>query len=506
MATVYRRTYVRNGKKQKLKNWYIDYTDHDGSRRTVKGYTDKSATQQLAAKLQRDARMVQDGLLDPATLFQSVALDTHLTEFEASLRAKNVSDNQVQLVVNRCWALFEAAKITRLNGIKEDVISAALATLRTDKKDKQGLSIQTSNHYLRAVKQFARWCRRGKRGLMDDPLASLEMLNVETDRRHDRRALSDDEITKLLTATMTNGIVLTFEPVERYMLYVFSLHTGLRASELASLTPDSIDLHTNPPTISVQAGYSKRRRLDVLPLPANVMDQLRSWLSGKTTGVPLWPGDWAKHKYAGKILQADLAKAEIPYKDARGLFADFHALRHTYITNLARHGVPLATAQKLARHSTPVLTAKRYTHIDLAEQKLAVDRLPALQCQLQWQDGSGRQKTSPDGTATVGSQNEESPVHPAKNAGNTRLSKRRGRDSNPGMSCPISGFQDRCNRPLCHLSWLGAVAEATAPRSISTSSCRPTSRSPGCLRRRSPWCSWRRSCRLCQSQTSSAGR
>ena len=287
---------------------------------------------------------------------------------------------------------------------------------------------------------------------MDDPLASLEMLNVETDRRHDRRALSDAEVTKLLTATMQNGIVLTFEPVERYMLYVFSLHTGLRASELASLTPESIDLNTNPPTISVQAGYSKRRRLDVLPLPANVMDQVRSWLSGKATNLPLWPGDWAKHRYAGKILQADLAKAEIPYKDARGLFADFHALRHTYITNLARHGVPLATAQKLARHSTPVLTAKRYTHIDLAEQKLAVDRLPALQCQLQWQGGSGSQKVSPDDSAETGPPAKEKPVFPAENSGKPGSSKRRGRDSNPGWTCIHAGFQDRCNRPLCHLS------------------------------------------------------
>lgn len=30
--------------------------------------------------------------------------------------------------------------------------------------------------------------------------------------------------------------------------------------------------------------------------------------------------------------------------------------------------------------------------------------------------------------------------------------ERRGRDSNPGTSYLVSGFQDRCNRPLCHLS------------------------------------------------------
>ena len=32
------------------------------------------------------------------------------------------------------------------------------------------------------------------------------------------------------------------------------------------------------------------------------------------------------------------------------------------------------------------------------------------------------------------------------------LQERRGRDSNPGSPCGDSGFQDRCIRPLCHLS------------------------------------------------------
>ena len=78
------------------------------------------------------------------------------------------------------------------------------------------------------------------------------------------------------------------------------------------------------------------------------------------------------------MLQVDLKSAEIPYIDSEGLFADFHSLRHTYITNLSRKGVPLISAQKLARHSTPVLTAKRYTPLDLAEQAKEVQKLQGL--------------------------------------------------------------------------------------------------------------------------------
>jgi integrase len=100
-----------------------------------------------------------------------------------------------------------------------------------------------------------------------------------------------------------------------------------------------LDLEASPPTVTVKAGYSKRRRLDILPLPTHILEQARGWLSSKAKGAKLWPGDWAANKCGGKMLQIDLAEAGIPYVDDNGLFADFHALRHTYITNLARNGV-----------------------------------------------------------------------------------------------------------------------------------------------------------------------
>lgn len=96
------------------------------------------------------------------------------------------------------------------------------------------MSVQTSNHYLRAIKQFTRWLVRQKR-LITDPLSHLDLLNVEIDRRHDRRALSDDEVERLLAATQAGEMVLKMKPLDRFMLYLCALSTGLRASELASL-------------------------------------------------------------------------------------------------------------------------------------------------------------------------------------------------------------------------------------------------------------------------------
>jgi len=61
------------------------------------------------------------------------------------------------------------------------------------------------------------------------------------------------------------------------------------------------------------------------------------------------------------------------------LFADFHANRHTFITNLAKGGVSPKVAQTLARHSDIRLTMNVYTHTDLAEKAVAISKLPSLE-------------------------------------------------------------------------------------------------------------------------------
>ena len=92
-------------------------------------------------------------------------------------------------------------------------------------------------------------------------------------------------------------------------------------------------LDGDPPTVTVDAAYSKHRRLDVLPLHASLVNLIRPWLATKQAEQKVWPGNWAKDKKAGAMLKHDLNAAGIPYVDKNGLFSDFHALRHRFITN-----------------------------------------------------------------------------------------------------------------------------------------------------------------------------
>ena len=86
---------------------------------------------------------------------------------------------------------------------------------------KKGLSIQTYNHYLKSAKQFTRWLACDNRTLVD-PLAQLSTLNVDTDRRHDRRALSAEEFIRLVEAAEGGPPIESIAGSDRAMMYVLA--------------------------------------------------------------------------------------------------------------------------------------------------------------------------------------------------------------------------------------------------------------------------------------------
>ena len=153
----------------------------------------------------------------------------------------------------------------------------------------------------------------------------------------------------------------------------------LSGRRLAALAPESFALESDPPTASLPAAATKNRKGATQPLPPGVAAALRDFLPGKPVGVAVWPGSWAAE--AAEMLRIDLGAAGVPYElpgPDGPLFADFHALRHTYVSQLARSGATVKQAQTLARHSKVELTIGRYAHTALPELGAAVDRLPEL--------------------------------------------------------------------------------------------------------------------------------
>jgi len=377
MASIFHQKYTvkdKNGKtvRKQSKFWYIDYKTAEGTRKRVKGFKDKQATAQLAAKLEKESELAQAGIVDKYKEHRKKLLSEHLRDLKASLMNKGTTEKHAYLVYNRAKAVIESCNFTYISDVSASKTQRYLAERRRD-----GLSIRSSNFYLQAVKQFCRWLVTDNR-TAENPLAYLKGQNPNTDIRHARRALSVDELDRLIRTTAKGQKHSGMTGKERAKLYTLAVSTGLRAGELASLTWQSFNLSDSTPSVTVLAAYSKHRRDDVQLLPLDIAEQFGRWreeINAQGDGKVF--GNFDKSN-AAKMLRRDLQTAGIAYKDDTGRVVDFHALRHTYITNIVKSGVSAKVAQSLARHSTISLTMDTYTHLTLHDGKAALSGLPKL--------------------------------------------------------------------------------------------------------------------------------
>jgi hypothetical protein len=121
----------------------------------------------------------------------------------------------------------------------------------------------------------------------------------------------------------------------------------------------------------------------------------QGYLRAKPEGKPVWPGTWSNDASA-RMIRKDLKEARekwlstaadarqraemekrdfLAYLNAEGPFADFHGLRHTFITMIGKAGVSAREHMDLARHSDYRMTA-RYSHSRFYDLAAAVQALP----------------------------------------------------------------------------------------------------------------------------------
>ena len=377
MASIFKQQYTDKDEsgnivRKQTQNWYIDYKAADGTRKRVKGFKDKAATMQFAAKLERATELAQAGISDRYATHRKKPLAEHLREFKESLLNKSATEKHASLVHNRVKSIVDACHFVYFGDISASKVQAYLADRR-----RGGLSKRSSNFYLQTIKQFCRWLVADGR-MPENPLEYLKGLNPKTDIRRERRALTLEEAHQLIEVTSKGPKDSGMTGKERAMLYVLALNTGLRASELASLTWASFDFDNVSPTVRVLAAYSKHRRDDILPLRHDIAAKFEKWwiMSGEEADETVFPQfDSTK---GARMLRRDLAVAGISYRDSAGRVIDFHALRHSFISNLNQSGASPKVAQSLARHSTISLTMDTYTHLGLFDERAAIDNLPGF--------------------------------------------------------------------------------------------------------------------------------
>ena len=385
---------------KETKKWYARYRDSLGIERVKPLSTDQKVSQQMLNKILLKVEKEKAGILDPTEAEMKKPIPVHLEAFENHLKAQNDTPRHIKDTMYRIRRFLNEHQILTLFDLKATEVEAFIMKLR----DEELLALGSCNHYLRSLKSFSRWLVKNER-LNRDPLAVLSLFNTRTDRRHDRRALSMDEFMLMLEAARTGPPVEGLKGMDRAMLYLLAAWTGFRKGELGSLTLRSFNLKMNNPTVTIQAAYSKRRREDSQILHPDIVERFQSWLEIRCPAnedeilFPISEASCGVERKTASMMEFDLTSARnfwiaaaeneeqkaerelsdfLKYRNSAGKFADFHALRHTFITNLSLANVSPKTAQMLARHSDIQLTMNIYSHINTEEQAKAINSLPGL--------------------------------------------------------------------------------------------------------------------------------
>lgn len=284
--------------------------------------------------------------LDPVRLPVRAFFD----RYQAWIEKKSPSE-MTHKIYRKSWKCFEAYLTTI--GV-HDVADISPATMQGFLEANTGRYAPTTlATTVKVIRAAFNWGIRA--GLIAaNPAAGM----VPHAKAPERRELTAEERHKLMNA---DGPCADY-----WRIYLL---TGLRRSELISITLDRVHLDTPAPFVDVVGKGLKKR---ILPLEGLVLDifarLVRVARENNTLRVCPLSSDAIGHRW-----DRDRTRLELP-RSVR-----LHDLRHDFISTLANSGTPLPVVQRLAGH-TQLATTAMYIHDDPAALRAAmIDRSIGVQ-------------------------------------------------------------------------------------------------------------------------------
>jgi len=369
------------------------------------GCKDRQAAMNVLRELENQAEKMRAGIFTETegrvSEHQAIRLSKHIKRYMTKLESESTSGDHRSNVFRCLKRIAAHCKFMTLVDLRRDSFEEYLVHRKNE-----GDSARTRNLDRASLVAFSNWCVETHR-LISNPFEKVAKANEDVDRRHERRAMTVEEIHKLLDATRRRPLLeaMTIRTGknkgqlranirdevhadrirlgnERALIYSALVYTGLRKGELQSLTIAHVVLDTEPAYLILKAKDEKAKRGATLPLHPALVEAIKTSLADREElngrPLPLSTPLFNVPSALSKIFNRDIVLAGIEKRDALDRVVDVHCLRHSHASLLAKAGVAPAVTQKSMRHSDVKLTMEVYTHTALSEIAEAVSRLPDL--------------------------------------------------------------------------------------------------------------------------------
>lgn len=222
---------------------------------------------------------------------------------------------------------------------------------------KGSLKRQTQNYFLVALRSFFKYLIREKLQVL-----SPEMIELGKARDRNIKFLSPADLEKLFEAVETRELRGLRDRAILEVLF----STGLRVSELVSLSRDDTNIETGE--FSVLGKGGKRR---VVFLSKHAKQWLTQYLEKRNDPYrPLfirYSGPKSKEGLTdekSRLTARSIERMVEKYRKKAGLLDRIgpHALRHSFATDLLSHGADIRSVQEMLGHKN-IATTQIYTHV-----------------------------------------------------------------------------------------------------------------------------------------------
>ncbi len=312
------------------KRWTGAFTHPVTGRRVIATlHSDKQASRAALDQMIRSAERCAEGLEDPHADQRRRPLDEHIEDYLEHCRHQRQASRHVQMKETQLKRFTNGSGATRIDELTLDAAERVLQGLV-----RGGVSARTHNHHRATLVAFMNWAVGANR-VGSHTLSRLPTLDERCDRRRKRRALTEDELRRLLDvarwrplAEFGRGIVrrpeeerrgrrtwtrspLEFSDLEaavakarrvlaarpdvierldrlgreRELIYKTLVLTGLRKGELASLTVGDLHLDHTPPYAVLGAWADKARLGAEIPLRPDLAADVRAWFAERLAAL-----------------------------------------------------------------------------------------------------------------------------------------------------------------------------------------------------------------------------
>jgi integrase/recombinase XerC/integrase/recombinase XerD len=258
------------------------------------------------------------------------AIENFLSELAFSGKSQNtISSYSFHLAKFKDFIFQRGLDFKLINGKEAKEFRNYLSSL--------GLASFSINAILSAIKSFYDFLL--DEGLVKgNPFVSRKLRVKEPDKKP--AFLTEEELKKVKSA-------MKLLPYHVRLAFETMLWTGLRVSEVVSLTSEDVIKEDGKLFLRVRSGKGKKERI-VPVINRSVAKELIKLSKQKGTSSLFGVTDGTLKDYAYKV------------KKASGVNFHTHRLRHTFATRLLSQGIGLDVVQKVLGHSS-INTTRRYT-------------------------------------------------------------------------------------------------------------------------------------------------